>query len=314
MKSHMECGPGAEEIIDEGVPGDRSSSPGRDGDGNRVSKRVTSGGVTTTTSYLIDDLNPTGYPQVIDELTNGVVSTTYTYGFQRISEDRIVSGAFTPSFYVYDGEGNVRQLASASGTVTDSYDYDAFGNEISSTGSTPNSYLYRGEAYDPDLGLYYLRARYYNPITGRFVSRDPDDGDVTDPKTLHRYLYAGGDPVNRIDPSGRDDLAEVDLEEGPKFAEVEVGTSEFAKDLALCFTGIGLTVYSIAEKDYLVGGAVGGAAAFLGCYRSLKPYFPPPPPPEPPQPPPPPPPPPPGLPPGWCGLECWNPPPGTPIN
>jgi len=62
---------------------------------------------------------------------------------------------------------------------------------------------YRGEQWDSDLGLYYLRARYYNPITGRFVSRDPDDGDVTDPKTLHRYLYAGGDPINSWDPSGR---------------------------------------------------------------------------------------------------------------
>jgi uncharacterized protein RhaS with RHS repeats len=50
--------------------------------------------------------------------------------------------------------------------VTDTYDYDAFGNKINSTGATPNNYLYRGEQFDPDLGLYYLRARYYNPLTG----------------------------------------------------------------------------------------------------------------------------------------------------
>jgi RHS repeat-associated protein len=60
-----------------------------------------------------------------------------------------------------------------------------------------------GEQYDPDLGLYYLRARYYNPNTGRFLSRDPEDGDPFDPKTLHKYLYAGGDPVNAIDPTGK---------------------------------------------------------------------------------------------------------------
>ena len=63
--------------------------------------------------------------------------------------------------------------------------------------------FYRGEQYDSDLGLYYLCARYYNPLTGRFVSMDPEDGIITDPATLHKYLYAAGDPVNRIDPSGR---------------------------------------------------------------------------------------------------------------
>jgi RHS repeat-associated protein len=65
-----------------------------------------------------------------------------------------------------------------------------------------------GEQYDSDLGLYYLRARYYNPNTGRFLSRDPEDGNAKIPATLHKYLYAGGDPINRIDPTGRDDAAD----------------------------------------------------------------------------------------------------------
>jgi hypothetical protein len=52
------------------------------------------------------------------------------------------------------------------GRVTDSYEYDAFGNEFTVSGSTPNEMLYRGEQYDSDLGLYYLRARYYNPAGG----------------------------------------------------------------------------------------------------------------------------------------------------
>jgi RHS repeat-associated protein len=46
-------------------------------------------------------------------------------------------------------------------------------------------------------------ARYYNPATGRFLSRDPEDGNITDPATLHKYLYANGDPVNMVDPRGR---------------------------------------------------------------------------------------------------------------
>jgi len=112
----------------------------------------------------------------------------------------------------------VRQLTNASGAVTDSYEYDAFGNEISSTGSTPNEMLYRGEQFDPDLGLYYLRARYYNPLTGRFVSRDPKEQCSCEGGSgsfsLNKYLYASTDPVDRIDPSGRADVedeAEIDL-------------------------------------------------------------------------------------------------------
>jgi RHS repeat-associated protein len=168
--------------------------------GNRVAKTVN--GVTT--KYLVeDDVNPTGYPQVLDELTNGVATRTYTYGLQRISENQIISNVWTPSFYSYDGGGNVRQLTSMAGAVTDTYEYDAFGNKINQTGTTPNNYLYRGEQYDSDLGLYYLRARYYNPATGRFLSRDPEDGYTNDPASLHKYLYANGDPVNLADPTGR---------------------------------------------------------------------------------------------------------------
>ena len=177
--------------------------------GNRVSKAVAVAGVTTTTQYLVDDLNPTGYPQVVDELVGPIgsaaVQRTYTYGLQRISQDQLVSG-WLLSYYQYDGGGSVRQLTNSIGQVTDSYEYDAFGNSFTKTGTTPNNYLYRGEQYDPDLGLYYLRARYYNPATGRFLSRDPEDGYANDPKSLHKYLYAGGDPVNGMDPTGRDEV------------------------------------------------------------------------------------------------------------
>ena len=60
--------------------------------------------------------------------------------------------------------------------MTDSYQYDAFGRLIALTGSTPNDYLYSGEWSD-SIGLYNLRARYYNQATGRFWARDPAEGD-----------------------------------------------------------------------------------------------------------------------------------------
>jgi len=69
--------------------------------------------------------------------------------------------------------------------------------------------FFRGEQYDSDLGLYYLRARYYNPLTGRFLSRDPEEGNKFYPKALHKYLYASGDPVNAFDPTGKDSILET---------------------------------------------------------------------------------------------------------
>jgi RHS repeat-associated protein len=71
--------------------------------------------------------------------------------------------------------------ATTSQQVTDTYEYDAYGNELNKTGSTPNSYLYRGEFFDSDLGLYYLRARWMNPLTGRFMSMDPQEHKPIDP-------------------------------------------------------------------------------------------------------------------------------------
>jgi len=176
-----------------------------DGDGNRVSKTV--GGVTT--QYLVDDMNPTGYAQVVEELQGSAVTRQYTYGLQRISQRQFVANAWTASFYGYDGGGNVRNLTNTAGAITDSYEYDAFGNSFTKQGTTPNVYLYRAEQYDSDLGLYYLRARYYDPITGRFLSRDPENGNRLSPASLRKYLYAGGDPVNSFDPSGRASILET---------------------------------------------------------------------------------------------------------
>ncbi|HKM49517.1 MAG TPA: RHS repeat-associated core domain-containing protein, partial [Terriglobales bacterium] len=171
-----------------------------DGDGNRVSETV--GGVTT--NYLVDTQNPTGYAQVVDELQSGSVSRTYSYGLERVSETQSINSTLTTSFYGYDGHGSVRQLTNSSGAVTDSYEYDAFGNLSNSTGSTPNNYLFAGEQYDPALALYYNRARYFNSATGRFWGMDTEDGQDRDPLSLHKYLYAEGNPVDNLDPSGNE--------------------------------------------------------------------------------------------------------------
>jgi RHS repeat-associated protein len=186
-----------------------------DGDGNRVAKTV--GGVTTT--YLVDTLNPTGYAQVLDELQSNAVARSYTWGLQLVSESQLVAATppanpWQTSWYGLDGHGSVRYLTNSTGAVTDTYDYDAFGNLINSTGSTANNYLFAGEQFDPNLGLYYNRARYLDVQLGRFWGMDTHGGNVRHPLSRHRYLYASANPVNRRDRSGHDDMAEISVSVG----------------------------------------------------------------------------------------------------
>ena len=163
-----------------------------DPDGARTSKTV--GGVTTT--FLVDKNRD--LPQVLLE-TTGTETVQYTYGNDLISQTRLGAGA---RFYQYDGQHSTRQLTDMAAVVTDMYDFDAFGVQIFGTGTTPNNYLYGGQQLDPNIGFYYLRARYYAQATGRFLTTDPDGGNIFDPVSLHRYLYANADPVNNSDPSG----------------------------------------------------------------------------------------------------------------
>ena len=176
-----------------------------DGDGNRVAETI--GG--TTTKFLVDDKTPTGLPQVLDEIVSGSVNRTYAYGLQRISENQLISGTWTPSFYGYDGHGNARSLVSAAASVTDSYDYDAFGMPIRTSGTTPNQFLYSDERYDSNIGLYDLRARYYNQATGRFWARDPAEGVMCTPDTFNPYIYALNEPTDNIDPTGQEAATET---------------------------------------------------------------------------------------------------------
>jgi RHS repeat-associated protein len=235
--------------------------------GNRVAKTANS----ITTRYLVeDDVNPTGLPQVMDEIVGGAVQRTYAYGLQRIDEYQVVNGAWTPSFYGYDGEGTVRQLVNSIGQVTDTYDYDAFGNIVNKTGPapssyTPNNFLYRGEQYDPDLNLYYLRARYMNPLTGRFMSRDPKPGHIEFPRSLHKYLYTSADPVNRVDPRGTEDEVEEADEEALETSAEEEGEMSLARELNCIFNAMGdaFDAWSAIEAGDVLG--AGGAAVSLGA-------------------------------------------------
>ena len=80
--------------------------------------------------------------------------------------------------------------------------YDAFGVEKDIVDSDTNAFRYCGEYYDKETATVYLRARYYNPTTGRFISRDSFAGRKSDPLSLNLYTYCRNNPLIYIDPSG----------------------------------------------------------------------------------------------------------------
>jgi RHS repeat-associated protein len=165
-----------------------------DADGNRV--QTTADGQVT--QYVVDSNN--SLSQVIAELDqNNQVGVSYLHGDDLISQSRDSA----THFYHYDGLGSTRALSDPNAVVTDSYTYDAFGEGLQQTGNTENNYQYTGEEVDPNTGNYYLRSRFYNPGSGRFLSMDSFEGVPQDPITLHKYLYANADPTNNIDPSGK---------------------------------------------------------------------------------------------------------------
>ncbi len=173
--------------------------------GNRIAK-ISEGEYT---KYLLDVNGELTY--VLAEMNyDGMEKCFYTRGDELISQER--DGK--KSYYVYDGHGSVRALADESGKVTDKYVYDAFGNLISSVGSTKNDFLFCGEQFDPVTGLYYLRARYMNPSVGRFITMDSYEGSIDDPVSLHKYLYANANPVSNSDPSGYKNVMEFQVTTG----------------------------------------------------------------------------------------------------
>ncbi len=163
-----------------------------DSEGIRTSSTVD--GVTT--DYLVDQNRD--YTQVLEERVDGSLTVNYVYGLDLISQER---GGQT-SFYLVDGLGSTTALTDASGNLTDTYTYDAFGETSGRSGSTENNYLFAGEQFDREVGQYYLRQRYYNQGTGRFSRRDSYEGKYNEPLTLHKYIYANNSPVVFIDPSG----------------------------------------------------------------------------------------------------------------
>ncbi len=128
----------------------------------------------------------------------GTVVARYSQGLNPDEPLAMLRGS-TTSFYSADGLGSVTSLSSAAGTLAQTYGYDSFGNQTSSNGSLTNPFQYTGREFDADTSLYYYRARFYDPRTGRFLSEDPIGFRGFDVNT---YRYVRNRPGQYTDPFG----------------------------------------------------------------------------------------------------------------
>ena len=168
-----------------------------DGLGRRIEKNVSG----TITRYVYDG------EDILFEFngTNRLLAR-YTHG-DLIDEpllmehDLNANGSFEANerfTYHTDGLGSITDLTDTTGAVTQSYVYDSFGNIVRQNGTLINPYTYTGREFDLESGLFYYRARYYDPRIGRFLSEDPIE--YFDSLNLYEYLW--GNPINWVDPYG----------------------------------------------------------------------------------------------------------------
>ncbi|MRS05091.1 hypothetical protein EG832_18040, partial [bacterium] len=156
--------------------------------GRRIEKNVNG----TITNYIYDN------EDILMEYDgSGSLITKYTHG-PGIDEPLAVEQGANKYYYRADGLGSIVAITNAAGATVKTYAYDSFGR-ITQSGSIDQPYTYTGREYDTETGLYYYRARYYDPKAGRFITRDPISfagGDV------NLYAYVRNNPVNFTDPNG----------------------------------------------------------------------------------------------------------------
>lgn len=160
--------------------------------GRRIEKRV--GPVITR--YVYD-----GDEEIAEFDGSNNLIRSYVNGEQLDVPAGLKVGSFssyTNYYYYTDPVGTVLAVAQADGTVAVSYRYQAFGLPVAGTGPPTNPRLFAGRTYDSQSGLYYLRNRFYDPSSGRFLQRDP----IPRQAAIAPYAYADSDPVNGRDPFG----------------------------------------------------------------------------------------------------------------
>ena len=149
-------------------------------------------------------------------------------------------------YYTQNAHGDVVNLTDSTGSITKSYKYDAFGVEQNIDDADTNAFRYCGEYFDAETGTIYLRARYYNPTIGRFISRDSYAGEINDPLSLNFYTYCENNPIYGIDPNGHFKL--------PNWAKVAIGAAATVAAVAITGGAAAPILLSVASSVVIGAG------------------------------------------------------------
>jgi RHS repeat-associated protein len=156
-------------------------------------RRIYKSSSTATSVYAYDGDN------LVEETnSSGTVVARYAQT-QNVDEPLAMLRSSATSYYEADGLGSVTSLSSAAGALAQTYTFDSFGKQTGSTGSLTNPFQFIAREFDSETSLYFMRARYFDPQTGRFINEDPAGFDAGSPNF---YAYVGNDPTDGIDPYG----------------------------------------------------------------------------------------------------------------
>lgn len=163
-----------------------------DSQGHRIRKASSDGVVR----YLWDEDR---ILLVTDDFGNTIARYTYA-GDRLLSVGHATEGT---AYFLFDGLGSVVDLSKSDGSIAARYGYDAWGEVRRDAGQSSNPFGFTGYQLDEATGLYYAKARFYDPELGSFLTQDPLAGGIFEPQSLHPYLYAFGNPTVYLDPDGR---------------------------------------------------------------------------------------------------------------
>ncbi len=197
---------------------------------------------------------------VLEEPTEGAV-TRYIRGYDLISSDS--AAAKTYYHYTSDNLGSITHVTDEDGNICNQYGYDAFGSFTTKEETIQNRFCYTGEQYDPITSQYYLRARFYNPVIGRFLNEDTYYGDG-----LNLYAYCHNNPVNFVDPSGHGSKPKPIKSNDPDVLDVlnrttKNNTIPTGKDFVTWFDNLSDEDFSILFNDKVAGDVIGSSIIFF---------------------------------------------------